>query len=262
MEAAREAHGPPRDLLRDARPRRDPGVGRRAHGLPGRDAGDPRRRPDPTGRSAGRGAFQELDYVQVFGSLAKWVAQVDDAGLPELVARAFRRRRRGVRAGRARGARGCSRARRRRRRVAVRPRAGAPARTSSRSSAGCSRRRSDRSRSSVGSRGRAARRTSRALARGVRDPRRGSMALSGLCRQRVAATQATSGSDKDLGAHGAAPRGGRAARRRRAARDIETGFTTIPPPGTGRTLIHVHPDPDEPGRVYEPTLGIVASGPR
>ena len=45
--------------------------------------------------------------------------------------------------------------------------------------------------------------------------------------------------------------------------DIETaGFATIPPPGTGRTLIHVHPDPDELGRVYEPTLGIVASGPR
>ena len=45
--------------------------------------------------------------------------------------------------------------------------------------------------------------------------------------------------------------------------DIETaGFTTIPPPGAGRTLIHVHPDPDELGRVYEPTLGIVASGPR
>ena len=45
--------------------------------------------------------------------------------------------------------------------------------------------------------------------------------------------------------------------------DIETsGFSTIRPPGAGRTLIHVHPDPNELGRVYEPTLGIVASGPR
>lgn len=45
--------------------------------------------------------------------------------------------------------------------------------------------------------------------------------------------------------------------------DIETaGFSTISPPGVGRTLVHVHPDPDELGRVYEPTLGIVASGPR
>jgi acetolactate synthase-1/2/3 large subunit len=45
--------------------------------------------------------------------------------------------------------------------------------------------------------------------------------------------------------------------------DIETGgYTTIAPPGGGRVLIHVHPDPDELGRVYEPALGIVASGPR
>ena len=35
--------------------------------------------------------------------------------------------------------------------------------------------------------------------------------------------------------------------------DIETaGYTTIVPPGGGRALIHVHPDPDEIGRVYEP----------
>ena len=45
--------------------------------------------------------------------------------------------------------------------------------------------------------------------------------------------------------------------------DVETGgFATIVPPGDGRTLIHVHPDPNELGRVYEPALGIVASGPR
>jgi acetolactate synthase-1/2/3 large subunit len=43
--------------------------------------------------------------------------------------------------------------------------------------------------------------------------------------------------------------------------DIETGgFTTIVPPGLGRVLIHVHPDPDELGRVYEPALPIVSSG--
>jgi acetolactate synthase-1/2/3 large subunit len=43
--------------------------------------------------------------------------------------------------------------------------------------------------------------------------------------------------------------------------DVETGgYTTIVPPGTGRTLVHVHPDPDELGRVYEPTVGIVSSG--
>jgi acetolactate synthase I/II/III large subunit len=39
---------------------------------------------------AGRGAFQELDYPAVFGSIGKWVAQVDDASrIPEHVARAF-----------------------------------------------------------------------------------------------------------------------------------------------------------------------------
>jgi acetolactate synthase-1/2/3 large subunit len=38
----------------------------------------------------GRESFQELDYAQVFGSLAKWAAEVDDPErIPELVARAF-----------------------------------------------------------------------------------------------------------------------------------------------------------------------------
>ncbi len=38
----------------------------------------------------GRGAFQEMDYQAVFGSVAKWVVEVHDARrLPEIVARAF-----------------------------------------------------------------------------------------------------------------------------------------------------------------------------
>jgi acetolactate synthase I/II/III large subunit len=38
----------------------------------------------------GREAFQELDYRAVFGSLAKWVTQVDETSrLPEVIARAF-----------------------------------------------------------------------------------------------------------------------------------------------------------------------------
>lgn len=37
-----------------------------------------------------RGAFQEMDYRAVFGSLAKWVTEIDDIRrLPELVSRAF-----------------------------------------------------------------------------------------------------------------------------------------------------------------------------
>ena len=39
----------------------------------------------------GREAFQELDYEAVFGSMTKWVVEIDDPGrIPELVARAFR----------------------------------------------------------------------------------------------------------------------------------------------------------------------------
>ena len=37
-----------------------------------------------------REAFQEIDYAQVFGGLAKWAAEIDDADrIPELVTRAF-----------------------------------------------------------------------------------------------------------------------------------------------------------------------------
>ncbi len=38
----------------------------------------------------GRGAFQEMDYQAVFGSFAKWVVEIDDAArIPEIVSRAF-----------------------------------------------------------------------------------------------------------------------------------------------------------------------------
>lgn len=38
-----------------------------------------------------REAFQEIDYKAVFGSIAKWVVEIDDAErVPELIARAFR----------------------------------------------------------------------------------------------------------------------------------------------------------------------------
>jgi acetolactate synthase-1/2/3 large subunit len=38
----------------------------------------------------GRGAFQEMDFKAVFGSIAKWVVEIDDAArIPEIVARAF-----------------------------------------------------------------------------------------------------------------------------------------------------------------------------
>ncbi|WP_293868269.1 thiamine pyrophosphate-binding protein [uncultured Alsobacter sp.] len=38
----------------------------------------------------GRGAWQEIDYRAVFGSMAKWVVEVDEAArLPEIISRAF-----------------------------------------------------------------------------------------------------------------------------------------------------------------------------
>jgi acetolactate synthase-1/2/3 large subunit len=41
--------------------------------------------------------------------------------------------------------------------------------------------------------------------------------------------------------------------------DIATrGYSTLEPPRTPHTLVHVHADPDELGRVYEPDLGIVS----
>ena len=42
-------------------------------------------------RSAlGREAFQEIDYGAFFGSIVKWVTQIEDAGrIPELISRAF-----------------------------------------------------------------------------------------------------------------------------------------------------------------------------
>ena len=40
--------------------------------------------------TVGREGFQELDYRAMYGPIAKWATQVDDAArLPEIVARAF-----------------------------------------------------------------------------------------------------------------------------------------------------------------------------
>ncbi len=41
--------------------------------------------------------------------------------------------------------------------------------------------------------------------------------------------------------------------------DIETqGYTLLNPQGHGKRIIHVHADPDEPGRVYHPDLAVTA----
>jgi acetolactate synthase-1/2/3 large subunit len=216
---------------------------------------------------AGREAFQELEYRAVFGSLAKWVAQVDDAErLPELVARAFRT----ATSGRpgpvvlalpedmlgerrdvpdasayepAQAAPGAGELAELRRLLAsaVRPLAivgGQPW-------------------------------TAAAAARvaGWLESSAIPVAAAWRCQDYV-----DNESPAYVGHLGLGQDPALTARLRDAdavlvvgARlgDIETsGFSTIPPPGVGRTLVHVHPDPDELGRVYEPTLGIVSSGPR
>jgi acetolactate synthase I/II/III large subunit len=44
--------------------------------------------------------------------------------------------------------------------------------------------------------------------------------------------------------------------------DIETqGYTLLAPKGHGKRIIHVHADPDEPGRVFAPDLAITATAP-
>ena len=55
-----------------------------------------------------REAFQEIDYRRMFGQMAKWVAQIEDARrIPELVSQAFHTRaERPARSGRAGAARG------------------------------------------------------------------------------------------------------------------------------------------------------------
>ena len=216
---------------------------------------------------AGREAFQEVDYVQVFGSLTKWVAQVDDAErLPELVARAFR--------------------------TATSGRPGpvvlavpedmlveraevadaspyAPAQASPGEHELAELRRllatAERPLAIVGGQpwtdGAGERLAQWLEACAI------PVASAWRCQDYVDNESRCYAGHLGLGQDPALT-----ARLREAdallvvgARlgDIETaGFTTIPPPGTGRTLIHVHPDPDELGRVYEPTLGIVASGPR
>ena len=216
----------------------------------------------------GREAFQELDYRLVFGSLAKWVAQVDRAErIPELVARAFRTAtsgrpgpvvlalpedmlvERAEVAGRVavRPGAGVARASRARRAPAAARDGGATAR--------------DRRRSAVDGRGR--QRSSGAGCEESGVP----VAAAWRCQDYVDNESRCYAGHLSIG-----PDPALADRLRDAdallvvgARlgDIETsGFAAIPPPGVGRTLIHVHPDPNELGRVYEPTLGIVASGPR
>ncbi len=43
--------------------------------------------------------------------------------------------------------------------------------------------------------------------------------------------------------------------------DVASGGFAVDPARPGKTIVHVHPDPDEPGRVFRPDLGISAPAP-
>jgi acetolactate synthase-1/2/3 large subunit len=216
---------------------------------------------------AGREAFQELDYRAVFGSLAKWAAQIDQVErIPELVARAFR--------------------------VATSGRPGpvvlalpedvlaevaavADASPAVPAQAGPSAAELERVRELL-----AAAERPLVVVGGQPWTEAAGTALLRFCEAGglpvAASWRAQDYVDNDAPCYaGHLGLGVDPALRERlrdadlllvvGARlgDIETGgFATIAPPGVGRTLVHVHPDPDELGRVYEPALGIVSSGVR
>ena len=88
-EAYGKLTGRPGPLSRDARAGRDAGGGRRPHGEAGLVADAPPRRPGAA-LLRGREAWQELDYAQVFGGIAKAAWELDSAArIPEHVAEAY-----------------------------------------------------------------------------------------------------------------------------------------------------------------------------
>ena len=202
-----------------------------------------------------REAFQEIDYRRMYGSVAKWAAQIDRAErIPEYVARAYRvamsgrpgpggaRAARGH-AGRARDVRGCA-ARRCRSRAAPDARA-------------------DRGRARAAARARSGRWCSSAAAAGTppRAPRCGDSPKPTRCPVACAFRHQDLFDNRhpqlcgrrrhrhQPAARGARARGRRAARHRRAAgRDDDVAATRC---STCRApkqrLIHVHPDAGRAG---------------
>ena len=214
---------------------------------------------------ADREAFQEIDYRRMYGSIAKWVAQIDRAErIPEYVAHAWHI----TMAGRPgpvvlalpedmltssvvttrRGAGACDECRCGRRRRGDSPR-------DARARAPAAR---PRRRSAMGRRG--MRRPeavcgAKRLAGGMRIPQPGPVRQSG--------TRNYAG---DVGI-GVNPK--LAARVRdadvllvigeRLGEMVTGGYTLIAPPSPTQSLIHVHPGAEEIGSVFQPALGIVAA---
>ena len=82
--------GKTRHLPGHPRTRRHQRGNRRAHGVSGFIADDHCWSGKWVTISSSARAFQELDYRRMFGPMAKWVAQIDDAArVPEYMAHAF-----------------------------------------------------------------------------------------------------------------------------------------------------------------------------
>ncbi|KAA9006070.1 thiamine pyrophosphate-binding protein [Histidinibacterium aquaticum] len=213
-----------------------------------------------------REAFQEVDYRAMFGGLAKWVAEVDDtARLPEYVARAFRVARSGrpgpvvlalpenVLSGTAEVADAASFPAR------AAPDLGGAARAAMDHIAGCA-----RTLVVVGG-PHWSETAARDLARFAET--QGLPVACGFRRQDYMDNRHPHyAGDLNVGVNP------KLAQRMREADgllvlgsrlgDIETkGYSLLDPAGHGKVLVHVHADPDEPGRVYAPDLAVTAEAP-
>ncbi|MGR3322814.1 MAG: thiamine pyrophosphate-binding protein [Pseudooceanicola sp.] len=211
-----------------------------------------------------REAFQELDYGAVFGTIAKWAVEIDDAArIPELVARAFR--------------------------VAMQGRPGpvvialpedmladvvavadapfvAPVETGPTAA--------DRDR--LAEMLDAAERPF-AIFGGSRWDAASVASFTGLCERyaipfaasfrragQVPSQHPNYAGDLSLGANPALIRAVQEAdllllAGGRMSESPSQGYTLLPIPSGPQKLVHIHPDPEEIGRVYQPALGIAAS---
>ena len=87
----REAHRPARHRHGDARPGRHQRLARDPHRGAGFDADDPLHRPGRARHARAARPSRRSTIQAFFGSIAKWVVEIDDAArIPELLARAFR----------------------------------------------------------------------------------------------------------------------------------------------------------------------------
>ena len=263
----RQAHRPPGHLHGHARAGGDERVQRRAHRVPGLDADAPARSGRSRATRSGARPSRSSTTAPMFGPIAKWATQIDDAArLPELIARAFA--------------------------VATSGRPGPVVLALPEDMLADARRRARRARRTAplaGARPRAARH--RAAAASCSAQARAPLAIVGeggwtgadraptsppsprpsACRspRRSAArttsttprppTPATPASAMDPALAAAHPRGRPAAGHRRApGRDPDRRLHARAPRRADQRLVHVHPDPDEIGAVYQPELGIVA----